>query len=166
MIWFILRVIGARERTVAGELHRGLGLRTYHPLEVVKVSTRQRQMERSRPLMPGYLFAGCIDGMIPWRDIAATKGVIGWLEIEDKPARITDAEIDRIRMMEREHNRQRDERRSRRVQAGDRVRIVKGAFEGIEVLISEVRGQRVQFDTFGKASSIDLDSVALAQELR
>jgi len=122
-------------------------------------------MERAMPLMPGYLFAGCIDGM-PWRDIKATKGVIDWLKIAGEPAPIADAEIDRIRELAYEHNRQRDERMSRRIQIGDRVRITKGPFAGMDILITTVRGQRVQFDTFGKASSIPIDSVALAQELR
>ncbi len=152
MIWNIIRVCGTRERVVAGELHRGLGLRTYYPLEVSKITRRARTIEHRRPLMPCYLFVGHHDGM-PWRDIAATKGVIDWLTVDDDvPAIVSDAEIDRIRGLEREFNRAKvDTRRSLCV--GDRVKITKGPFMDIETLITSVRGAKVEFmSPMGKAT--------------
>lgn len=136
--WHIIRVVGARERHVAGELQRGLGLRTYYPVEKFKITRKARTIEKTRPLMPNYVFAGCIDSM-PWRDIAATKGVVDWLTIDDDiPATVSGSEIERIRQLEREFNRTKDDRRQLR--AGDRARPTKGPFESIDVLLRSIRG--------------------------
>ncbi len=153
MIWNVVRVVGARERTVAGELHRGLGLRTYYPIEVCKITRKARTIESSRPLMPCYLFVGHHDGM-PWRDIAATKGVIDWLTVDDDvPAVVSDAEIDRIRQLEREFNRAKVDTRTRALCVRDRVRINKGPFANMETLLTAIKGSHVEFATpLGKVS--------------
>ena len=144
MIWHILRTMGARERIVAGELHRGLGLKTYVPVEKVVATLRSKKIERVRPLMPSYLFAGCMDSM-PWHDIALTRHVIDWLTIDDDiPAIVTDAEIDRIRQMERQHNAALHDRRT--FKTGDRVRAKDGPFASMEVLLSSVRGSQATIE--------------------
>jgi len=160
--WHIIRVVGPRVRHVACELSRGLGLRTYYPVERFKLTRRARTIERVRPLMPNYIFAGCIDSM-PWRDIAATKGVVDWLTIDDDiPATVSGAEIERIRQLEREFNLAKDDRRkSRALCVGDRVKITKGAFMDIETLLTAVRGAKVEFQgPWGKAT-VPAHSVSL-----
>ena len=160
--WHIVRTVGARERHVAGELSRGLGLRTYYPVERFKLTRRARTIERVRPLMPSYIFAGCIDSM-PWRDIAAVKGIVDWLTIDDDiPATVSGAEIERIRQLEREFNLAKDDRRqSRSLCVGDRVKITKGAFMDMETLLTAVRGSKVEFQgPWGKAT-VPAHSVSL-----
>ena len=105
--------------------------------------------------MPNYVFAGCIDSM-PWRDIAAVKGIVDWLTIDDDiPATVSGAEIERIRQLEREFNLAKDDRRqSRALCVGDRVKITKGPFMDIETLLSAVKGRHVEFMTpMGKATA-------------
>lgn len=143
MIWSILRVSPKREIHVAAELARGLGLRTYVPIERVNVRRHYigigaRTIERQLPLMRGYVFAGGL--YLPWRDIRETRGVTGWLTTHgDTPAYVQQFEIDRIRALEREHNRARDVRPSS-LGVGAKVRVTKGAFESIQSLIRAVRG--------------------------
>ena len=105
MIWNIIRVAGARERSVADELRRGLGLHSYHPQEKFRVTRAARTIEHKRPLMPNYLFVLGIENGT-WRDVKATRGVIGWVCLagSDEPASITDAELTTIRDLERAYN--------------------------------------------------------------
>lgn len=138
--WHILRCMTMRERWLANELRRGLGLKTYVPVERVVATLRARRIERIRPLMPGYVFAGCFETM-PWADIASTRHVIDWLTVDDdRPATITDAEVERIRDLEQMHNKALHDRRVFR--AGDRVRAKDGPFASMDVLLRSVRGSQ------------------------
>jgi transcription antitermination factor NusG len=156
--WSIIRCVGARERSVADELRRGLGLHSYHPQEHTKIVRRSssgvgRVIDASRPLMPNYLFVLGIEAGV-WRDIKSTKGVIGWVTLagSDEPASITDAELTAIRELEREFNRAKVDTR-RALCVGDRVKITKGPFMDIETLITSVRGAKVEFmSPMGKAT--------------
>jgi transcription antitermination factor NusG len=161
--WAIIRCVGARERHVADELRRGLGLHSYHPVERFKIQRAARTIEHTRPLMPCYLFVlGIAPGV--WRDIKATRGVIGWVTLagSDEPASITDAELTTIRQLERDFNRAKDDRRqSRALCVGDRVKITKGPFMDIETLLTAVRGSKVEFQgPWGKAT-VPAHSVSL-----
>ena len=152
--WAIIRTVGARERVVADELRRGLGLHSYHPIERIKLQRAGRAVEIKRALMPNYLFVLGIECGV-WRDVKATRGVIGWVCLagSDEPASITDAELTTIRDLEREFNRAKDDRRSRTLCVGDRVKITKGPFMDIETLITSVRGAKVEFmSPMGKAT--------------
>lgn len=146
--WSIIRCIGARERHVADELRRGLGLHSYHPLERIKLHRAGNAIEHKRPLMPNYLFVLDIEPGV-WRDVKATKGVIGWVTLagSDEPASITDAQLTVIRDLEREFNRAKDDRHTRSLCVGDRVKITKGAFMDMETLLTTVTGREVQFMT-------------------
>ena len=153
--WAIIRTVGARERVVADELKRGLGLHSYHPVEKFKVTRAARTIEHKRPLMPNYLFVLGIECGV-WHDVKATRGVIGWVTLagSDEPAHVTDAELTTIRDLERAFNRAKDDRRSRTLCVGDRVKITKGPFMDIETLLTAVKGSKVEFrGPWGKASA-------------
>lgn len=136
--WHILRTTTLRETTVAGDLGKaGLDLCAYVPIEIIRMPKRGVVFERRRPLMPSYVFVSGSKG-VPWREIAATRHVLGWLEIDGTPASISDAEVAMIRLMEREHNEQISDGRTLR--AGDRVRPTSGPFASVEVLLRAVRG--------------------------
>ena len=151
--WAIIRTVGARERVVADELRRGLGLHSYHPIERIKLQRAGRAVEIKRALMPNYLFVLGIECGV-WHDVKATRGVIGWVTLagSDEPAHVTDAELTTIRDLEREFTRAKaDTRRS--LSVGDRVKITKGPFMDIETLITSVRGAKVEFmSPMGKAT--------------
>jgi len=152
--WHILRCMTMRERWLANELRRGLGLKTYVPVEKVVATLRARRIERIRPLMPGYLFAGCFETM-PWADIASTRHVIDWLTVDDdRPATVTDAEIERIRALEHQHNAALHDRRTYRI--GERVRAKSGPFASIDVLLSSLRDEQVELkgEVMGKKLTI------------
>ena len=136
--WNVLRVVGQRERWVAAELRRGLGLRTYVPIERRAVTLRSRTLEVLRPLMPSYVFVGGVEDSVQ-SDVNATRHVIGFLRRDDdRLAAVADWEIDRIRELERQHNKALHDRRTFR--AGDRVRAKDGPFASIDVLLRSIRG--------------------------
>lgn len=135
--WHIIRTTTLRETTVAGEMTVGLGLRAYVPIEIVRMPRRGVVFERRRPLMPGYVFVAGRDG-VPWPEVAATRHVLGWLEIDGTPASISDQELTTIRRMEAEYNRQIAD--SRALRTGDRVRPRSGPFSSMEVMLRSVRG--------------------------
>jgi transcription antitermination factor NusG len=147
-VWSIIRTTGLRERSVADELRRGLGLHSYHPVERFKITRAARTIEHKRPLIPNYLFVLDIAPTV-WRDVKATRGVIGWVCLagSDEPASITDAERLKIVDLEHEFNRAKIDIRIRKLSAGDRVRIDKGPFMSMETLLTTVTGREVQFMT-------------------
>lgn len=139
--WIILRTAPQRERWVAHELRRGLGLSTYVPVEHIKITNGRKALTRTVPLMRGYCFAGAVE-TFPLPDIAATNHVHGWLSPDDpeRPAVITQSEIDRIRELERELNQERSAR-PRGVCVGDRVNY-KGPFATMNQLLKAIRKDR------------------------
>lgn len=148
--WHILTCLSQRERVIAGEISRGLGLNTYMPMEVQRRTVRNVAHELRRPLMPGYVFVGSA-GDMPWSDIRATRHVLGWLDIDGVPARLSDAEVDRIREMVQQHNLAVQDKRTFR--AGDRVRPTTGPFASMEVLLRSVRGSQAIIEVHMLGSS-------------
>jgi transcription antitermination factor NusG len=146
--WNIVRTVGRMESRVSKEIDLGLGLNTYYPQEKVKVVCRGKSSDRFVPLIPTYVF---VLGVRPsvWRDVAAIKGVIDWRKFagSDTPAYVTDAQICQVRDLEREFNRAKDDRHTRSLCVGDRVKITKGAFMDMETLLTTVTGREVQFMT-------------------
>lgn len=138
MTWHVLRCVGQRERWVAAELRRSLGLHSYVPIERNVLVLRGKKIERPRPLMPGYVFALGIHNGI-WRDIAETRHVLGWLKVDGGEAcSLTENEMTSIRDAERLHNQVLHDRRVFRI--GERVRAKAGPFSSIESLLRSVRG--------------------------
>lgn len=161
--WIILRTAPNRERWVAHELRRGFGLSTYVPVERVKIINGRKSLERIVPLMRGYCFAGAVEDF-PLAGIAATRHVHGWLAPDDpeKPAVITQSEIDRIRELERELNQERLAR-PRGLQVGDHVRVKEGPFKDMASLLNKIRGSKASVDVyiFGRVTPISVPLDAL-----
>lgn len=138
--WHILTCLSQRERTVAADLRESLDLLVYVPIEIQRHTLRGVAHERRRALMPGYVFAGVRGGVMPWRGVRDVRHVLGWLEIDGSPAALSDAHIDHMRLMEKQHSAALTQRRVFRV--GDRVRPASGPFASIDVLLSSLRGSQ------------------------
>ena len=72
--WAIIRTVGARERVVADELRRGLGLHSYHPVERFKITRAARTIEHNPTRTDSSLRRGILhnahpqpDGSWQWR---------------------------------------------------------------------------------------------------
>lgn len=155
-IWRVLMVAPQRELRVAGEIQRGLGLLTMVPTERHRVRSRGKGgqpviTERVRALMPRYLFLGSKVGDIPYRDVMEIEHVQSIVQFAGIPAQLTDAEVDRIRLLAREIE-------TSGWKAGDRATITSGPFRSIEALITAVKTEslRVSVPMFGSEREIDI----------
>lgn len=116
--------------------------------------------KKKRNLYPGYIFVEMIMTDQSWYIVRNTPGVTGIVGSSgggQKPNPIRSDEIEsvlkRVGMV--------DESMYSRYNVGDRVKIIKGAFEGIEgkiVSLDKTTGA-VQIETifFGRANTVDLD---------
>jgi transcription antitermination factor NusG len=141
-LWRIIMVAPQRELRVAAEIEKGLGLLSMVPVERCRVRSRGRGnqviiTERPRALMPRYVFVGSRVGDVPWRDLMELRHVQTIVQFGIEPARLTDAEVDRIRVLARDVT-------VAGWKAGDRGLITDGPFRSIEALISAVRTETLQ----------------------
>jgi transcription antitermination factor NusG len=138
--WNIIKVQTLRESTVAGNLRQALGLKTYVPVEIVKMPRRGFVFERRRPLVPSYVFVKGA-GDIPLQVIKRSAPyAVDFLEVGDRPATVTDAEIELIDAAAIEERKKREEWRAFNV--GDRVSFKSGPFASMESLLSFVDEKR------------------------
>jgi len=147
VIWYVVKVAPQMERRVGREVHRGLGLDWYVPVERREIVRSGRKAERCDPLIRGYVFVRDVAETV-WHDLRAIRGVRGWLEADGVPAAVTDSEVARIRVLEAEFNAAaRASRRSTTWRSGDRARVIAGPFVNMDVLLEVVRGRHVRVDS-------------------
>lgn len=122
------------EDAVATRL-REMGYRTWLPRER-RPTTRRPDL--SVPMVRGYVFA---QGDMDWQAVRTVRGVIRPLRrVDDTLAVITQEQIDRMRAVCADLA---VEIVKPKLRPGDRVRIRKGAFAGIEAVIVEATGSPV-----------------------
>jgi len=139
--WYVLSVKAHKEPPV----HRYLQtqkIKTYYPtMRVNPVNPRAR---RERPYFPGYMFVHVdldLEGDNRMRWIPGTRGLV---RFGDRPAAVPENLIQTLhRQLQAFQQRQAD---AKILEKGDRVRIIKGPFEGYEAIFdAHVSGKdRVQ----------------------
>lgn len=117
MYWSVVQTESQREKVAAKFLKDG-GFATYLPRVLVK--------KRETPLFPGYLFV-TIDTQ--WWGIRWSIAVVKLLMSDDVPARVPDKVVDGIMRREGSDGLVKLPK-VRGLMRGDRVRIVRGSFEG------------------------------------
>lgn len=154
-IWRIIMVAPQREVRVAAEIQRGLGLLTMVPTERHRVRSRGKGgqpviTERTRALMPRYLFVGSRIGDIPWRDVMEIEHVQTVVQFGGEPARLTSADVHTIRRMAADF--------VTGWKAGDKGIITDGPFRSIEALITAVKTEslRVAVPMFGSVHDVEI----------
>lgn len=143
MIWHILTCAPQREFK-AQESLRALGLETMVPVEyrwhdVRKFGAAKKakieKVVKAHPLWPRYVFIGCDRFVTPWRDIYSlrTDGralITGALYRNGMPYALSHLERLHIQALTNIEKPQIAPVASRRLYAGDRVRIIDGPFAG------------------------------------
>jgi transcription antitermination factor NusG len=134
MNWYALRVQSNREFGIRDELRRSgvEGLEVYSPEWRKPHVYRGKQAVLLRALMPGYLFVSlpAASFLAASSVIMGIRGISGWLcragngEEFQEPVTLTSIDVDRIRTVEADVNRE------RKVLSGDLVSIVDGWREG------------------------------------
>lgn len=130
--WCVLQVLSNQEKRVAQHL-TSRGVEHYLPLYSERSQWSDRTVTLARPLFPGYVFTRfSTEKKLP---IISTPGVVRLLGTEATHT-VSEAEMSRIRQgldgqcVLRPHP---------SVEAGTKVRILRGAFAGSEGVVCELR---------------------------
>jgi transcriptional antiterminator RfaH len=121
----VLTTHARREVYAAHHLQRQ-GFAVYAPKILKRVSHARKIQDMPRPMFPGYLFVE-INHAAAWRPLASTFGVRGVVRFGDRPAILPATFIEELRAREIDGL---VARPPSPFSAGDRVRVVRGMFEG------------------------------------
>lgn len=130
--WYLIQS-KPRQETLARENLERQGYITYLPIARVKRLKRGRSVSEPGPMFPMYLFIYLGQGSDDWGPIRSTIGVAKLVKFGQIPASVPSRLVDMLRSREDESGIQ--ILPTRDFQAGDRVRISEGPFEGYEAVI-------------------------------
>src|SRR5215213_6302456 len=138
--WYACYTRGRHEKKAAS--HLGLrGIETFLPVHRLEVQWSDRRKTVDRPLFPSYVFARFRTSQLP--QVLSTRGLVTVLRAGGAPAVIPDEEIENVRRFADAVTGHRViPEREALVEAGDRVRVLTGPFEGVEGVAVLRRGHR------------------------
>ena len=145
--WSVCQTETHREGTATHFLEKA-GFEAYLP----KIKIKQRVV----PLFPSYVFVRIVDR---WYPVATTIGVVQLLLAGDHPARLKDEIISNIKNKER--NGIVKLPKVKRLNEGDKIRIVRGSFQGhlgIYAGMSSKQRERVLLELLGRQVSVELSA--------
>ena len=134
--WGVARLLPQRE-ALALHCLRLSKYQTYLPRLKIRRLVHGRRITVTPPLFPGYLFVAIQDGR--WWDARWSPGVISLIMDGITPARLPQSAIDEIRRREVGGL---IELERKGVKRGDRVRILRGPFEGHLAILSRQQAAR------------------------
>ena len=154
--WHVLHVKPRCEKKLAAQAGV-LGLTLFLPLREETKIYQRRKVTVRKPVFPGYLFAAFTKEQQV--EVLKTNQVVRVLEVVDQSGFL--AQLDQVRKaLEVDPTLGACEA----FQAGQRVRIRVGPFQGIEGVVRSVRGQTrvvLNIELIGQAIPIEVDTAAL-----
>jgi transcriptional antiterminator RfaH len=166
MNWYVVRTKRQQERLTAFHLGQ-LSIETFLPLLKHRKTLRNIERPVVEPLFPRYLFAK-FDMKERYRAVSFSKGVHKIVEFGSKPAEVSDALIDGIKLRMTDGYIVSETERFRR---GQVVQIAGGPLAGLEaVFIKELKDQHrvlLLLRTLGLHAKLtmDIDDLRLSQAL-
>lgn len=139
MHWYLVHTKPRQEQCALKNLEQQ-GYQCYLPTLPSEKLRQSILTVADEPLFPRYLFikfaqTQCVKS---WAPIRSTRGVSRLVSFGPEPARVDDALIERLRSQEVEANGQ----PRRLFNPGERVRLMEGAFAGIEGIYQMADGER------------------------
>lgn len=165
MSWYALRVSNRQE----GYVLKALGevrLHGYLPQHVTEARYAKRKATRSKPLIPGYVFALLEDDY----DVQAALAIRG---VQDASIRVRAIDVGALALEEACHAydetwvppKPKGRRYNPRFRSGEHVRIRKGHYaEGLSGLVVKAKGRdriKVLISIFGRDQEIDVEAKSL-----
>lgn len=151
--WYALRVRSNRERSVQTALFSH-SIEEYLPVTRAEVRWSDRTKTVERPLIPGYIFCRITPAL--WGFVLQISGVVQILG-SPLPQAIEDEEIQTLRTFLAAA----PQAQACAFAAGETVRINRGAFAGLEGVISRVKGELrlvIGISLLGRAASAEVDA--------
>jgi transcription antitermination factor NusG len=128
--WFACYTHGRHEKRV-DDLLRRAGIESYLPVRVESRRWSDRTKRIAFPLFPSYVFARCRLAELP--RVVQTTGIVAMVQSRGQPTAIHDDEIEHVRLLEERARTHGIEIETNDwVAEGERVRVARGAFQGIE----------------------------------
>lgn len=139
MHWYLVHTKPRQEKCALDNLHRQ-GYECYLPMIPAEKLRQGLITVVNEPLFPRYLFIrlGQGDSAMSWAPIRSTKGVSRLVSFGIEPARMDDGLIELLRMQEASLQAEPE----RLFKPGERVRLTKAPFAGIEGIYQMADGER------------------------
>ena len=157
--WYACRTRARAEKKV-DHLLTAAGVVSYVPLIERSRQWSDRSKQVAFPLFPGYVFARF--ALSSLADIVRTPSLIEVVRVGGSPSPVREVEIDSIRTLVEGAQRIGDEPEAHEyLTRGQDVRVVRGPFEGLRGILTEVRGKTrivVRLDAIRQAVSVEMDS--------
>jgi transcriptional antiterminator RfaH len=161
--WYVVQTQTHAENKAAAHL-----LRQEFDVYLPRFQKRRRHARRTEivaaPLFPRYLFVGVDMATQRWRSIQSTVGVSHLVRNGNEPAAVAASVVDALRKREDENGFVLFGHRKRFL-AGDRVRVVEGAFADCLGLFEGMRDDErvtVLLDLLGRKVRVMIDELSVA----
>lgn len=153
--WFVLYTRNKFEKKIAGDL-TSQNIQAYLPLRTVQRRWSDRIKSIEIPLFQNYLFVRSTLAETP--AVLQVPGSLKFIGPPGNPDRITEKEIEKIRLLEKSG---RDLEDAPYFSKGDRVKVICGAFCGVEgILLRSVHQTRlvVRIPLLQQAISVEVNT--------
>ncbi len=159
--WYVVHTYSGYENKVASNLEKTVENRQLHdliqeirvPTETVTEVKDGKQREVERKIFPGYVLVKMVMTDESWYIVRNIRGCTGFVGPSSKPIPLTDAEVARLGVEQKEVELS--------YTIGDSVQIIDGPLEGfvgtVEELDSEKNSVRVKVSMFGRETPVDLE---------
>jgi transcription antitermination factor NusG len=157
--WYACRTRARAEKKV-DRLLTSAGVVSYVPLIERSMQWSDRSKRVAFPLFPGYVFARFALSAIS--EIVRTPNLIEVVRVGGAPSPVREAEIECVRALVEGAQRIGDDPEIHEyLTRGQEVRVVRGPFEGLSGILTEVRGKTrivVRLEAIRQAVSVEMDS--------
>lgn len=153
--WHAVYLRSRTEKKVHDEI-LNKGIECYLPLRSSKRIWSDRVKVITEPVLPGYIFVRI--SLSEYYDVLITNGVLKYVCFDNKPAVVSDYQINLLKLFV-EHLNDKIEVSSERIRKGNFVKIINGPLKNVIGEVLETRGKRhllLRFDQLGYILQVDL----------
>ena len=159
--WYVVHTYSGYENKVASNLEKTVENRQLHdliqeirvPTETVMEVKDGKQREVERKIFPGYVLVKMVMTDESWYIVRNIRGCTGFVGPSSKPIPLTDAEVARLGVEQKEVEVS--------YAVGDSVHIIDGPLQGfvgtVEELDAEKNSVRVMVSMFGRETPVELE---------
>lgn len=159
--WYVVHTYSGYENKVASNLEKTVENRQLHdliqeirvPTETVMEVKDGKQREVERKIFPGYVLVKMVMTDESWYIVRNIRGCTGFVGPSSKPIPLTDAEVARLGVEQKEVEVS--------YAVGDSVHIIDGPLEGFVGTVEELDAQknsvRVMVSMFGRETPVELE---------
>ncbi len=167
--WYVIHTYSGFENKVKRSLLEMIetsGMKDYFgeilvPEEDIVELVKGEKKTSKRKFFPGYILVRMEMNDDTWHIVKNTPKVTGFIGSKDKPAPISDAEVEALRVRIDEGTLK--PKPKFKYETGDHVRIIDGPFTNFDGIVDEVKPEkgklRVIVSIFGRSTPVELDFI-------